>query len=118
MRRHTPRHDAEGARIARWGTARMAGIADKLGDLLAFPSGETAIGLSIGTSSVKVVELKKTGKGWKLLHFGIVQLPEDVIINREIVNQISVVDSIRTLVGQIKLKSKNVCTSLTGTSLI
>jgi type IV pilus assembly protein PilM len=96
----------------------MAGIGDKLGDLLAFGGGETAIGLSIGTSSIKVVELKKSGKGWKLLHFGIVQLPEDVIINREIVNQISIVDSIKTLVGQIKLKSKNVCTSLTGTSLI
>lgn len=96
----------------------MAKLSEKILGLFAFGSGESAIGLSIGTSSIKVVELKKAGKSWKLLHFGIVQLPEDVIINREILNPIAVVDSIKTLVSQIKLKSKNVCTSLSGTSLI
>jgi type IV pilus assembly protein PilM len=78
----------------------------------------TAVGLSIGTSSVKLVELKKSGKGWKLLHFGIVQLAEEVIVNRDIVNAIAVTDSIKSLVAQIKLKNKAVCTSLSGTSLI
>lgn len=78
----------------------------------------TAVGLSIGSSSIKLVELKKSGKNWKLLHFGIVQLPEEVVVNREILNQVAVVDSIRTLVGQIKLKNKNICTSLSGTSVI
>ncbi|MCM2276758.1 MAG: pilus assembly protein PilM [Oligoflexia bacterium] len=81
-------------------------------------SGGTAVGLSIGSSSIKLVELKKAGKSWKLLHFGIVQLPEDVIVNREIVNDIAVVESIKTLISQIKLKSKAVCTALSGTSLI
>lgn len=80
--------------------------------------GSTAVGLSIGSSSIKLVELKKAGKSWKLLHFGIVQLADDVIVNREIVNQVAVVESIRTLTSQIKLKNRNVCTSLSGTSLI
>ncbi|HUP57773.1 MAG TPA: type IV pilus assembly protein PilM, partial [Bdellovibrionota bacterium] len=80
--------------------------------------GGSALGLSIGTSSIKLVELKKQGKIWKLLHFGIVQLPEDVVVNREIVNQIAVVDSLRTLTNTIKLKSKQVCTALSGTSVI
>jgi type IV pilus assembly protein PilM len=78
----------------------------------------TAVGLSIGTSSIKIIELKKVSKGWKLLHFGIVQLPEDVIVNRDIINAIAVTDSIKTLVAQIKLKNKAVCISLSGTSLI
>ncbi|MGZ3708092.1 MAG: type IV pilus assembly protein PilM [Bdellovibrionota bacterium] len=78
----------------------------------------TAVGLSIGSSSIKLVELKKSGKLWKLLHFGIVQLPDDVVVNREIVNPIAVVESIKTLVNQIKLRNKNVCTSITGTSVI
>ena len=86
------------------------------GDLLG--GGGTAVGLSIGSSSIKVVELKRSGKSWKLLHFGIVQLADDLILNREIVNQIAVVESIRTLTSQIKLKNKNVCTALSGTSLI
>src|SRR5437868_4609276 len=85
----------------------------KLSALLSFGGGsDTCIGLSIGSSSIKLVELKKGGKTWKLLHFGIVQLPEDVIINREIINQIAVVDNLKTLIGQLKLKSKSVCTAL------
>lgn len=80
--------------------------------------GGTAIGLSIGTSAIKLVELKKSGKNWKLLHFGILQLPEDVIVNREIVNQMAVIESIKALTRQMKLKSKNVCTSISGGSLI
>src|SRR3954452_15145385 len=87
------------------------GISDLFG-------GGSALGLSVGTSAIKLVELKKSGKVWKLLHFGIVQLPEDVIVNREIVNQIAVVDNIKTLTNQLKLKTKSVCTSLSGTSLI
>ena len=78
----------------------------------------TAVGLSIGTSSIKMVELKRVGKVWKLIHFGIVQLPEDVIVNREIINPISVTDSIRVLSSQIKLSTKSVCTALSGTSMI
>jgi len=98
----------------------MAKSPSILGSLFGMFSGgqNTSVGLSIGTSSIKIVELKKSGKTWKLLHFGIVQLPEDVVINREIINPIAVTDSIKTLLNQIKLKSTSVCSSLSGTSLI
>ena len=39
-------------------------------------------------------------------------------MNREIVNHISVVESIKTLIGQLRLGSTNVCTSVSGTSVI
>lgn len=102
----------------------MAGLAakvpmlSKIGSLLSFGGAGTVVGLSIGSSSVKLVELKRAGKSWKLLHFGIVQLPEDAIVNREIINPIVVADSIRTLIGQLKLGTKQVCTSISGTSVI
>jgi type IV pilus assembly protein PilM len=109
--------------MAEKGPSRVSELLAKargsLDGLLSFGGGgDTAVGLSIGSSAIKLVELKRSGKIWKLLHFGIVQLPEDVIVNREIVNQIAVVDNIKQLVSQIKLKSKSVCTSLSGTSLI
>jgi type IV pilus assembly protein PilM len=97
---------------------KLPDILSKVSDLLMLGGGGTAVGLSIGTSSIKLVELKRAGKLWKLLHFGIVQLPEDIIVNREIINSIAVTDSIKTLIGQIKLKNHQVCTSLSGTSLI
>lgn len=79
---------------------------------------QTAVGLSVGTSSIKVVELQRARKGWKLLHFGMVQLPQDAIVNREIVNSVAVSEAISTLASQLKLKNKSVCLSITGTSLI
>jgi len=80
--------------------------------------GGTSVGLSIGTSSIKIVEVKKSRGSWQLLHFGIIQLPDDTIVNREIVNPISVVESIRTLVNEIRLSTKAVTLSLSGTALI
>lgn len=90
----------------------------RLADLLSFGGDSTAIGLSIGTSSIKLVELRKTRKDWKLLHFGMIQLPEEAIVNREIINPIAVVESLKTLISQLKLKTKNVCIAISGTSVI
>jgi type IV pilus assembly protein PilM len=82
--------------------------------------GGNAIGLSIGSSSIKLVELKRLKKSWQLEHFAIVPLPDEAIMNREIINHIAVVESIKALVDpqKIKLKSKQVCTAMAGTSLI
>lgn len=90
----------------------------KLAAIFSFASRETCVGLSIGSSSIKLVELEKSGSGWRLRHFGMIQLPEDAISNREIANSIAVVECLKSLVGQINLGSKNVCSSLSGTSVI
>ncbi len=93
-------------------------LLSKISSILDFSGGKTSVGLSIGSSSIKLVELKKSGKTWKLIHFGIVQLPDEVIVNREIINPIVVSESIKTLTSQMKLKNKNICTSISGTALL
>ena len=80
--------------------------------------GSSVVGMSIGSSSIKLVELKQKGKTWKLLHFGMVQLPEDVVVNREIMNSDVISDGIKSLVNQIKFKNKNVSISISGPSVI
>ena len=80
--------------------------------------GQTQIGVSIGSSSVKIAELKKTGKSYSLVHFGVSQLPDEAIQNREIINHMAVVDALRGLVGQLKIKGKNVTASLSGAAVI
>lgn len=92
--------------------AKIGQLFSGLSDGLSLGGSQTAVGLSIGSSSIKIAELQKKGKTWKLLHFGVFQLPEDAIVNREIVNQVAVTESLRTLVSQIRLKNKNVCISL------
>lgn len=99
-------------------TSPIGDILSKFSDFLGGNAEKTAIGISIGSSSIKLVELRKIKKNWKLLHFGIVQLPDDVIANREIVNRIGVVESIKTLLSQVKLQSKSVCTAVSGNSVI
>lgn len=47
-----------------------------------------------------------------------IQLPEDAIVNREIINPVAVTECARTLISQLKLKNKSACGSLSGTSLI
>jgi type IV pilus assembly protein PilM len=48
----------------------------------------------------------------------VVQLPDDALAHREIVNSIAVVDSLKALTSSLKLKSKNVCTALSGPSMM
>ena len=102
-------------------TAKMAGFLDgivsSLGSALSFGGG-SAVGLSVGSSSVKFVELKKSGKSWKLVNFGMAQLPDQVVEHREIVQPGPVIQAIRNIHDQLAPKKKDVCTGLSGNSLI
>ncbi len=83
-----------------------------------FGGGGSPIGLNISSSNIKLCEIKKTGKQWKLIKFSIANIPEEAIVNREIVNPIILSDTIKNLSTQAKLSSKNICTALGGSSLI
>ncbi len=80
--------------------------------------GASLIGLSIGASSVKLVELKKKKNTYELVRFGAVPLQEGAIVNREIVNNMQVADAIQTLITQVKPSSKEVCSSIGGSNVI
>lgn len=80
--------------------------------------GQTQIGVSIGSSSVKIVELKKSGKSCSLVHFGVAQLPDEAIQNREIANHMAVVDALKSIVTQLKIKGRPVTIALSGAAVI
>lgn len=83
-----------------------------------FSGSKELVGLDIGTSAIKIVELAKSKNGFTMTSFGQEPIPEDAIIDGEIVNHIAVVDCIKRLTKQLKLKNKNVCISIAGTNLI
>ncbi len=90
-----------------------------IGDLLAsLTSGSNAVAISVGSSSVKFVELRKSGKSFQLTNFGVFPLPEDSVVNREIVNPVAVTEAIRQIVKQKKPSQKQVVTGLGGASVI
>ena len=76
------------------------------------------IGLDIGSSSVKVVQLKKKGNGWALQAFGMQPLVPQTIVDGTIMDQEAVADAIRQLWGRLKLKVKDVAIAIAGHSVI
>ena len=60
-----------------------------------FAKAKTVVGLDIGSSAVKAIELKPTGKGYKVTAFGTEPVPPDAIVDGAIIDAGSVADAIR-----------------------
>jgi type IV pilus assembly protein PilM len=76
------------------------------------------VGLDIGSHSIKLVEIEDTKKGKLLKNFGIIGLPQEAIVEGSI-KEIEIVSSaIKTLYKNLKVKNKNVVTSISGYSVI
>ncbi len=75
------------------------------------------IGLDIGSSAVKAVELKASGRGHRVTAFGSHPLPPDAIVDGAIMDGAAVADSIKRLLGR-GFKTKEVATSLSGSAVI
>lgn len=76
------------------------------------------IGLDIGSSSIKLVEAEKKRSGWVVRSFASVMLPEDTIVDGEIVNHAAVVEAIRAVVKESGIRTKLIATSVAGSSVI
>jgi type IV pilus assembly protein PilM len=76
------------------------------------------IGLDIGSSSVKAVQLRKTRNGYALQAFGVQPLVPQTIVDGTIMDQGAVVEAIRALWSRLKLRSKDVAIAIAGHSVI
>jgi type IV pilus assembly protein PilM len=77
------------------------------------------VGLDIGSSAVKAVELKPSGKGFRVAAFGSEPVPPDSIVDGAIIDAGAVADAIRRVFEHNKtFKAKDVCASLSGNAVI
>lgn len=76
------------------------------------------VGLDIGTSSVKAVALKPAGKGYELVHLGIVPLPPDAIVDGAIMDGGAVISAIQQIFNEHKIGTKDVAVAVSGHSVI
>jgi len=84
-----------------------------------FGSGsKTIVGLDIGSSSIKAVELKKSRGGIELSHVGVEPLANDVVVDSMIMDSPAVASAITKLFTDSGIKSKAVATSVSGHSVI
>ena len=77
------------------------------------------MGLDIGSSAVKAVELKPVRKGFRVAAFASEPVPRDAIVDGAIIDAGAVADSIRRVFDQNRaFKAEDVCASLSGSAVI
>jgi type IV pilus assembly protein PilM len=79
---------------------------------------KAVVGLDIGSSAVKAVELKPAGKGFRVGAFAIEPVPPDSIVDGAIIDGGAVADAIRRLFERKTFKTKEVAASLSGNAVI
>ena len=75
---------------------------------------KNALGLDIGSSSVKLVQFRESKKGIELANFSMAPLPSEAIVDGALMNSPAVVDTIQSMVSAQKLKSREVAVSVSG----
>jgi len=84
-----------------------------------FGKSKSVIGLDIGSSAVKAVELKPAGKGFRVAAYGEEPVPADAIVDGAIIDAAAVAEAIRQVFERNKaFKGKDVCASLSGNAVI
>jgi len=79
---------------------------------------KAVVGLDIGSSAVKAVELKASGKNYKVVAFAIQPVPPDSIVDGAIIDGAAVADAIRRVFENKQFKTKEVAASLSGNAVI
>ena len=76
------------------------------------------VGLDIGSSAVKAVELRKKGNSYELVNLGIEPLGQDTVVDGAIMDALSVSSAIEKIFNDNHIKTRNVATSVSGHSVI
>ncbi len=77
-----------------------------------------AVGLDIGSSSVKLVQLRERKGSYTLQAFGVAKLPPETIVDGALMNSAAVVQAIKDLVAEHKVHTKDVAIGVRGHSVI
>ena len=80
--------------------------------------GKLALGLDIGSSSVKMILLKETKRGFALQAFGMAPLPPEAIVDGALMNSTAIVQAIQELVAAQGIKHREVAIGVSGHSVI
>ena len=83
-----------------------------------FGGSKSIVGLDIGSSSIKAVELKRAKGEILVASLGVEPLASDIVVDSMIVDSGSVSSAISKLFTDHKIKSKEVATSVSGHSVI
>ncbi len=93
-------------------------LAEHVVNVFGFTKTKSVVGLDIGSSAIKAVELKPAGKGFRVAAFGTEPVPADSIVDGAIIDGAAVADAIRRLFQAHPFKTNEVVASLSGNAVI
>ena len=79
---------------------------------------QETVGLDIGASSVKAVQLKQSRGTYELIRLGIVPLPPETIVDGVIMDSGTVISAINSVFSENQIKAKDVVVAVSGHSVI
>lgn len=80
--------------------------------------GKHLVGVDIGTSAIKVLQLRDSGKGVHLQRLGIEPLPPQSIVDGHVMNSGAVVDALRKTIKDLSISQREIALSVSGNSVI
>jgi len=83
-----------------------------------FSKKKEVIGIDIGSSSIKLIQLKDLKGSFQLLNAGIVPLPPEAIVDNTLMDSSAIVSAVKSLVTSLGVKVKDVACSISGNSVI
>ncbi|MFA6823104.1 MAG: type IV pilus assembly protein PilM [Geobacter sp.] len=83
-----------------------------------FKKNKDLVGIDIGSSSVKLVQLWQNKDGYHLLNVGIAPLPPEAIVDNSLMDSGAVVDAVKNLVASMGIKTKDAVCSISGNAVI
>ena len=76
------------------------------------------VGIDIGSSSIKLVQLKEAKGSYTLQHVGMWPLPPEAIVDNTLMDSSAVVERIKSALNALNIEAKDVATSISGNSVI
>ncbi len=76
------------------------------------------LGLDIGSTAVKLVELRSDGRSWRLDNYAVSPLPHNAVQEKNLQDPVAVADSINQAVSRMKPRQKEVAVAVAGSAVI
>lgn len=83
-----------------------------------FKKKKDLVGIDIGSSSVKLVQLQPTRDGYQLLNAALVPLPPEAIVDNSLMDSAAVSEVVKNLVASLGIKARDAVCSISGNAVI
>src|SRR6185369_10155792 len=83
-----------------------------------FAKKKDIVGVDIGSSAVKLVQLRELKGGYQLQNVGILPLPAETIVDNTLMDSSSVVETVRNLLASLDVTAKEAACSISGNAVI